>query len=1133
MRKCLTRLLLTVLVFNSCFLNIADISAADYEIPAEAAVSQAETSKSQEDIDYAQELIVKIEPGDIRYALEKRIDSVQNEIFTTLSITHDNNGFLHGELVENDPLVGNYIKLAGASVNVSTYLEKPISLVGNSFIIEQTIKFDAPSTERYLYMYSDAGQLWSINAKSGGVMGSEWGSYATPNVMPGKWYKIVFEYDGTENGADDEKYHTLSIVDVETDSAVSTRTTAVKLSDATGKDKISRLQYYFDNYGTQDKAAYVGDLTVKENPVSKIARDAVVKAERNNTKDNADAANELVESLEDGELKTALLNRVANVYNFISAEKLVAEAEAKRFLKDYNKACDIVDLLPDGYKKDEYVSRLSQIDVLTPERLAADALEKAEKSLSSSDAENAGALIEALAESDEKQVLMLRYNKLVELIAAVSAVEKAEESMDTTDYQTAVGKVVALAEGDKKTELAGRLNKITQSSVDKAKATRINKDIEKSRALVELMPDGDDKNAMLTQLDAIIVREGLEEAISAVETAENTLEKSDVEVANALVDELNNSSEKQELLNRMKIVSKISEAIVKVENAESKKEMSLAESALLAVNALPDSERKYSLKKRIDAVLAEIVEKANSAVDAVAKAAETLAPEDISAANELVAKLDMGAQKDKLGLDINLINLRVSAINAVKTMEETKTQADVNNAQKLVMQLEDGEEKEELTNRILAAQLFNNSIFYTDYEDLEIGTSTTTNDSYDMTVQYDPVNPENKVSMLKYSNTALGGFGGSYQAQSPMTGNVTVECDMRFEGNISEDRYISFYIRRKCDDWGLQMFQINPVENKGGIYFDYYDSQEKANKTFQRLQTTATFKNDYWYTVRMVFHTDTNMFDLSLIDTASGDVIGSSTNLLRDVDMEGVDYSRGFSEVYYRMSGKSTDKNCNIYIDNFKTYVSGSAIERVISAESTETKEDIEKAQSSIDTLAEGADKKALQNRLNAVNMNVEAKAAMEKARSSRLIDDMNYALTLVEKLPDGYLKEKLSNTAKWTVCFTPVLIEKKNGQETIQVSELTEGTFAVSVFAEASKDNEGNAGTAQLITTLKKIDGSYPQMISLSKSDKCKLVPGNKVELMNEIEVGDISDGIYQLHIMVWDDINGMKPLAAETVVK
>ncbi len=1154
MMKRIAFVVLSVFLFTTYFPNTGDMAlvyaaAATIE-DARTAVETAERTGAQADIDEAQRLIVQVPPSDERTELEQRVDVVQQSADVVLG--EDFSGRAVGDVINVN---------GGYDVTVQTDPADPANLVGaqhyNStptggeafqhhadppltgrVVVEQDVKFaGTTSNDRYFSMYyrtaidNTGYRLFDMYAPEGGygvrldyydaAAGEDRGWSELPSstsIRYNTWYRLRFVLDMENN------IYEVYMTDLSTGKEIGSVTGRQLWSTADYSQGISQFYVRFSGSSTaQDCYLYFDNFKVTLSMASE-ARNALVAAERSILPEDVELAEEYIDAMPAGADKEAFTQRLQNVKNIIEVGPLVEQAVASRQQEDFDAAYALVEQLFDGYKKDEYQQMLDGIVILTPELAAQEALEKAEESLLAEDARIAQEKIDALEDGAEKTAYQQRLDVVLDIIAAREAVARCEQEMQKADYDDAQGKINRLEPGAERDALQARLDAVIPASIEKAQQTRLPVDIDKALALVNGMVESDEKTEYLAVLHAIVPRGGLEDAIDAVALAEQTRLASDIEQAQILVDGLEEGQDKSGLQNRLNAVRTLVAAIEQVELAEQSKDMADAENAQLLISALPESTEKAQLQKRVQAVIDEIVQVIDQTLEAIAQAETVVSQEAIDLAQEKIDALADGLQKESLQMRLRQVSLRLDAKEKIAIMEETKSQNDLDAAVEVVAQLPDGEEKDDYLSRILAVQLINNSLFYEDYQDSLIGESA---GNYNMTVQADPADPENLVAKLPYTVEPLSGFGSSYQPSSPMTGSITLECKFKFEGLVSYDRYISFYARRRCDAWGLELFQLRPAENTGGLYVEFYNPESQQNN-FAILQSSATFRADTWYQVTAVVNTDEGTLDASLTDVSTGTVIASGSGLMRDYGLENIDYTQGISEFYYRASGSTaaSETNCNLYMDDFRVFVSGSAIDYVITAEITQQDEDIAAAQARIDALVAGTEKTELQERLDAVRGVIAAKEAVGQFEELRQQSQLASVLDSIDKLPDSYTKDSLLQRANAVVGFGDLSVK----QGDVELDSLRAGTITVSLTA---TNNHNLARTAQLIVGLYKDAGGYLQMQASSKSEIQNLAQGTAQTLSASLDVTSLSGGSYQLIVFVWDDANGMAPLNSPIIFK
>jgi alpha-tubulin suppressor-like RCC1 family protein len=142
----------------------------------------------------------------------------------------------------------------------------------------------------------------------------------------------------------------------------------------------------------------------------------------------------------------------------------------------------------------------------------------------------------------------------------------------------------------------------------------------------------------------------------------------------------------------------------------------------------------------------------------------------------------------------------------------------------------------------------------------------------------------------------------------------------------------------------------------------------------------------------------------------------------------------------------------------------------VAKAESTKTEEDINAAQGAIDKVPDGWDISDLQNRLDNIKKEVgdqnlaAAKAAVEKAESTQLQEDVDSARILVNKLTSGQDKTDLSRRLD---AVQDIIDLYKNAEQRVQTAEKLKTEYAVSsarsVVSELPDGDRKNSLNARL----------------------------------------------------------------------
>lgn len=319
------------------------------------------------------------------------------------------------------------------------------------------------------------------------------------------------------------------------------------------------------------------------------AKDAVAKAETTKSQQDIDAATALVNSLPESSEKTGMLGRLAIVQNQVNAEialqvatAAVIKAESTKAQADIDNAIALVKALPSSTNKTDLQDRLAvvqiQVDADAALKAATAAVIKAETTKLKPDFDNANTLVKALPEGPAKVDLLNRLKVIQDQI---------EEESEAQQQATA--------------------------SVTKAEATKTQGDINAAYTLVNALPESSVKATLLSRLAAVQSQvnseAALQTATAAVNKAEATKSQKDVDDAKALVNALPNGSVKNDLLQRLDIVQQLinsspngnlHDAVAKVVYAENNRTQTNVDIARIAVSALPDGKDKTNLNVRLD-----------------------------------------------------------------------------------------------------------------------------------------------------------------------------------------------------------------------------------------------------------------------------------------------------------------------------------------------------------------------------------------------------------------------------------------------------------------------------------------------------------------------------------------------------
>ena len=671
-------------------------------IVAESAVSVAEEVSTQANIDKAQTLVDALPVGSNKTYLQNRIDTIKNNILA--------------------------MEKAKEAVKKAqqTYLQADLnnaqSLV--SVLPDGLVKIDLQTTLDGIQDYINT--MLRVSAA----------------VEKAESTKNIIDVDNAQNEINNLVFGTFR-----TD--LQNRLDVVKaylktISDATSA--VEKAESTFSQTDVNNARNLVGSLTdvaiktnltdrlnAVQNQIDKVNSivDSVVKAERSCSQVDVNSARNLVNTLEDGSLKTSLLDRLDKIQAYIdkvaNATKAVDKAEISKTTDDINNAQSLIDILPEG--DSNKLALQKRLDAIQQSAKAVSDVEKyvvkAEVSKSQTDIDIAQSKINTLPDGVEKTNLQNRLDAVKQYISnvtnATNAVIKAESSRSLEDINNAQDLINKLPDGATKTDLQNRLNaikniyNIIQNTIDaikKAEGSMSQIDIDNAQSMINKLPDGPEKTELQNRLDQLKAKlSALANATAAVEKAEGSKLKVDVDAAQALVNVLPLGIDRTNLQKRLDAIVENTNAVANytglVEKAEKTKLQSDVTIAQNAVNTLPVGSDRYYLQCRLDAVQQYINDLA-TATAAVEKAESTKNQFDINAARTLVDLLSDGADKTNLKnrLDAiqNYLNNKSSALDAVLKAEKSGLQSDIDIALALVNQMPDGPEKTELLNRLNALQ---------------------------------------------------------------------------------------------------------------------------------------------------------------------------------------------------------------------------------------------------------------------------------------------------------------------------------------------------------------------------------------------------------------------------------------------
>ncbi|MEK3977452.1 ZmpA/ZmpB/ZmpC family metallo-endopeptidase-related protein, partial [Psychrobacillus sp. FSL K6-1267] len=855
------------------------------------------------------------------------------------------------------------------------------------------------------------------------------------------------------------------------------------------------------------------------------ATDAVTKAEGSQSQADVDVARDKVNQLPKGQDKTDLNNRLDEVQQVIDdakveAEKLadaivtVEKAEGTKSQADVDTARDKVNLLPEGKDKTDLNNRLDEVQQVIDDAKAeaeklADAIasvEKAEGTKSQEDVDTARDKVNLLPEGKDKTDLNNRLDEVQQAIDdakaeeekladATDAVTKAEGSQSQTDVDAARDKVSQLPNGTDKTELTDRLDAVQQvidaqneaqklaeatQAVVKAEGSQSQADVDMARPLVSQLPNGQDKTDLTNRLDAVqqlidIAKneaQKLADATNAVVKAEGSQSQADVDIARPLVNLLPNSQDKTDLSNRLDAVqqaiddakaeaeklTEATDAVTKAEGSQSQADVDLARDK---VNQLPNGTDKTELTDRLDAVQQVIdaqneAQKLAEATQAVVKAEGSQSQADVDMARPLVSQLPNGQDKTDLTNRLDAVQQLIDiakneaqkladATNAVVKAEGSQSQADVDIARPLVNLLPNSQDKTDLSNRLDAVQQAIDDA-KAEAEKLTEATDAVTKaegsqSQVDVDAARDKVNQlpngTDKTVLTERLDAVQQVIDAQNEAQklAEATQAVVKAEGSQSQADVDTARPLVSQLPNGQDKKDLtdRLDAVQQIIDNNQGQADLLAKATQAVLKAEGSRTQADVDSARALVNELSDGQDkidlTNRLDAIQIDNgqAEADLLAKATQAVLKAEgsrtQADVDSARALVDQLSDGQDKIdlTNRLDAIQIDNGQAEADllAKATQAVLKAEGSRTQADVDSARALVNQLSDGQDKIDLTNRLDAIQIDngqaeadllVKATQAVVKAEGSRTQSDVDAARALVNQLSDGQDKIDLTN---------------------------------------------------------------------------------------------------------------------------
>lgn len=938
-------------------------------------VDKAEKSKKQEDVDAAKKLVDALPASTDKISLSNRIKAVQKLINDEAQLKKATDAVIKAESSKLQ-----------SDVNLAKVLVSKLE-------DKRDLNSRLESVQNYINQINAAKQAVSEAEKSKKQEDVD-SAGKLVNALPEGTDKTSLNnrLDSVQKVIDQLKEATEVVVKAEDSKLQDDVDAAKKLVNAlpNGTDKTSLLrrldavQKYIDYQKKLDDAVQ-----------------AVTKAESSKIQADVDLAKALVNTLPSGTDKISLNIRLDTVQKAIDqlkkAVETVIKAENSKSQDDVNSAKNLVDALPSSDDKTSLTNRIKAIQkVIDDEKeyktqvsKATDAVAKAESSKLQSDVDSARALVNDLSLNTDKTPLNNRLDTVQKYIdnqnklkAAEQAVTKAESSKLQADVDSAKTLVDALPDGEDKTKLSKRLDNVqvkkpddkdtyeiklekANEAVTEAENSKLQTDVDSAKALVNALPDNEDKTELSKRLDAV----------------------------QSYIDQVNKNK-----LEQQKLKQQIDAAERAVSKAEKSKIQQDIESAENLVNALPDdTDKKTPLLSRLadikKAVDAENAYKAQleKATQAVVKAENSKLQDDINAAKDLVSKLENKEDMAGLSSRLNRVQKDIdkekndkeklqqqikAAEQAVGKAESSRLQSDVNSARNLIYDLPYGQNKTALLSRLDAVQVQKNDNTKSDNTESDNG---------------------DKTKFSKAAAAVVKAEKSKSQDDIDSARNLLSELNDNDNSNLSKrlDK-VQDYIDKEENSQQEMMQRRMETEER------------EANKT-----QSSKFEQDMNAAEQAVAEAE-NSGSQSDIDKAEafaaslpeGTRKTSLSNRLNLVEKS-----------MFQETGKNNGKLTELQMQHLTGYME----EALICAKKQKTQASIDRAQSKISIIPDNmpAYKANYQNKLTALIAEIseykktqlpKAAEAAVKAEDSKLQSDILSARMLVNALPDSKDKTSLSS---------------------------------------------------------------------------------------------------------------------------
>lgn len=525
------------------------------------------------------------------------------------------------------------------------------------------------------------------------------------------------------------------------------------------------------------------------------------------------------------------------------------------------------------------------------------------------------------------------------------------------------------------------------NAVIQAENSLSQQDVTTASNLVNALPNGSTKDALNDRLDAvqaiIDLNNAIENAITAVETAEDSLLQGDVDAARDLVNALPDGSIKDTLNDRLDAVQAIIDLNNEIENAATAVET--AETTLLQidvntardlVNALPDGPIKDSLNERLDNVQT-IIDLNNAKADAIAELNAYVNAKDETMYSTANWDIILGYRNS----GIDNINAATTTVEITGALNDAK--ANIDSVKTIAQEQADA----------LAAAKSAAITELTNYKN-------------------DPVlyNPGMWTKVEEYRTEGLDAINAATTIADVTTSLNTAKANIDSVKTLSEEFTIALSAVETAEGSLLQS-DVDAARNLVNALTDGA-AKDTLGARLDAVQAIIDLNNAKSNAIA-----ELNAYVIAKDETMYSTV---NWNIILGFKNTGIDNINASTTITSIANALNTAK---ANIDSVKTIAQeeadalAAATLTVEIAEESLLQSDVDAAWNLVNALRNGSNKTDLINRLDAVQAIIDlenaidvAITAVETAEASLLQSDVDAAWVLVTPLPDGTIKIDLTN---------------------------------------------------------------------------------------------------------------------------